>query len=421
MLQAVEPSALRLADFEDHAGPAALGHLRALAAKLRGLRVVHINATADGGGVAEILRSVVPLLQDLGLHARWYVLPPDDDFFAVTKQFHNWLQGQSGEIATDHQRTYTAYLERLAAQMRHLDADVWVIHDPQPVALRSLVPLGGAAIWRCHIDCSTPNGAVREYLLPWLQTYDRTLFSMPEYVLPGLTAEQVRIVQPAIDPLAPKNRPLARIEAQTVLGRLGIDTGRPLVTQVSRFDPWKNPWQVVDAYRLAKQVVPELQLALVGTFAADDDPEAPAIYRAIHEYAGGDPDVHLFTDPASVGAREVNAFQSASNVILQRSTREGFGLTVSEAMWKSRPVIATPVGGIKVQIDHGYSGYLVESTEGCAEYMVQLLTDRILAERIGAAAKRSVRERFLIPRLVQDHLELYGEAVGTQATSETAA
>jgi trehalose synthase len=398
-----------------------IAQIRADAVPLRGLRVVHINATADGGGVAEILRSLVPLLRDVGLDACWYVLPPDDDFFAVTKQLHNWLQGHPGDIEPHHQLTYSTYLERLAAQMSELDADVWVIHDPQPLPLRALVPLRGAAIWRCHIDCSTPNGGVHEYLLPWIQGYDQALFSMPEYVLPGLRPEQIRIVHPAIDPLMPKNERLTQSEAKTILAQLGIDTARPLLTQVSRFDPWKNPWQVIDAYRLTKRVVPEVQLALVGTFAADDDPEAPGIYRATREYAGQDPDVHFFTDPVRVGPREVNAFQSASSVILQRSTREGFGLTVTEAMWKARPVVASPVGGITVQIKDGQNGYLIDSAEGCAEQIVRLLTDADLAKAIGAAARASVRERFLMPRLVGDHLQLYNELVRAESESSVAA
>ncbi len=421
MLQPIETAPVRLAAYDEHAEPKLLEHIRSLAAPLRGVRVVHINATADGGGVAEILRSLVPLLEDLGVDARWYVLPPDDDFFSVTKQVHNWLQGAPGEIGSSDKRTYRAYLQRLAAQMADLDGDVWVIHDPQPLALHTLVPLNGAAIWRCHIDCSTPNGHVREYLTPWIRNYDRALFSMPEYVLPGVFAEQVRIVYPAIDPLTPKNSPLSMREAHAILAGLGMDMRRPLVTQVSRFDPWKNPWQVVDAYRLAKRAVPEVQLALVGTFAADDDPEAPAIYEAIRDYAGADSDVHLFTDPVKVGAREVNAFQTASDVILQRSTREGFGLTVTEAMWKARPVVATPVGGITVQIQHGQNGFLVESTESCAEHIVRLLTDDHLAKDIGAAARRSVRERFLVPRLLSDHLELYQEVLGTHSIAKIAA
>ena len=421
LLQPVETAPVRLAAYDEHAEPTLLAHIRSMGASLGALRVVHINATADGGGVAEILRSLVPLLQDVGVDARWYVLPPDDGFFSVTKQVHNWLQGAPGEIGPSDKRTYSAYLQRLAAQMADLDADVWVVHDPQPLALRSLVPLEGAAIWRCHIDCSTPNGHVRQYLTPWIRTYDRALFSMPEYVLPGLATEQVRLVYPAIDPLTPKNSPLSMHGAQTILAGLGVDTRRPLVTQVSRFDPWKNPWQVVDAYRLAKRAIPEMQLALVGTFAADDDPEAPEIYKAIREYAGDDPDVYLFTDPTQVGPRQVNAFQSASDVILQRSTREGFGLTVTEAMWKARPVVATPVGGITVQIQHGQNGFLVESTEGCAEYIVRLLTDDRLAKDIGAAARRSVQKRFLLPRLVSDHLQLYQELVGKDTKADVAA
>jgi trehalose synthase len=232
---------------------------------------------------------------------------------------------------------------------------------------------------------------------------------MPEYVLPGVSSEQTRIVYPAIDPLATKNRALSMDDAKAILASLGIDPLRPLLTQVSRFDPWKNPWQVVDTYRLTKRAVPEVQLALVGTFAADDDPEAPKIYESIREYVGSDPDVHLFTDPELVGALEVNAFQSASNVILQRSTREGFGLTVTEAMWKARPIVATPVGGITVQIVDGENGYLAESSDECSARVVEVLSHPELAERIGTAAQRSVRQRFLLPRLLDDDLQLYQE------------
>jgi trehalose synthase len=385
-----------------------------LGASLRGCRVVHVNATPAGGGVAEILRSLVPLLQSVGVDASWCVLPPDDAFFEVTKRFHNWLQGHPGRISARDKGTYHAYLERLAAQMQHLDADVWVVHDPQPVALVSLAPLRGRTIWRCHIDCSTPNGHVREYLLPWIRQYDRAIFSMPEYVLGPLSAEQVRIVYPAIDPLTPKNRRLARARARAILAGLGIDPARPLVAQVSRFDPWKNPWQAVDAYRLAKREVPGLQLALVGVFAAKDDPEGPRVYQEVADYAGADPDVHLFTDPARVDQHEVNAFQMGADVVLQRSLREGFGLVVAEAMWKARPVVATPVGGITVQIEDGVNGFLTEDTETCAERIVALLRDQRLARRIQRAARATVRERFLMPRLLRDHLRLYDELLGVQ-------
>jgi trehalose synthase len=260
MLHCVDVVPRPLALYERLIPEALVREIRARAAPLRGRRVVHINATPQGGGVAEILHSLVPLLQSVGVDACWYVLPPDDAFFAVTKQLHNWLQGAPGRVAARHKRAYQSYLERLAAQMQGLDAAVWVVHDPQPLPLIALAPLRGRTIWRCHIDCSTPNGGVREYLLPWIRQYDRAIFSMPEYVLGPLPAEQVRIMYPAIDPLTSKNRRMAPTRARALLARLGLDPRRPLVTQVSRFDPWKNPWQAIDAYRLARRAIPGLQL-----------------------------------------------------------------------------------------------------------------------------------------------------------------
>jgi trehalose synthase len=414
MLQRVDVAPRALTAYEPLLRAALLREIHSLAASVRGCRVVQINATPQGGGVAEILHSLVPLLQSVGVDAEWYVLPPDDAFFAVTKRFHNWLQGHPGRITAHHKRTYQAYLEQLAAQMQHLDADVWVVHDPQPLPLIALAPLPGRTIWRCHIDCSTPNGHVREYLLPWIRQYDRAVFSMPEYVLGPLPANQVRIVYPAIDPLTPKNRRLPRTQARRILVPLGIDASRPLVTQVSRFDPWKNPWQAVDAYRVAKREVPGLQLALVGVFSAKDDPEAPRIHEDILGYAADDPDIHLFTDASRVGPREVNAFQTASDVVLQRSVREGFGLVVTEAMWKARPVVATPVGGITAQLEDGVNGLLCADTDGCAAQIVKLLRDPRLARAIGRAARATVRERFLLPRLLRDHLALYDDLLSAQ-------
>jgi trehalose synthase len=421
MLMPVAVQPRRLAACAPFADSALLREIRALAAPLRGLRVAHVNATPDGGGVAEILRSLVPLSRDVGLDAVWYTLPPESTFFGVTKQFHNWLQGKPGRLTFGHQRTYTRYLEQLARRIDGTQADVWVIHDPQPLALRELVPLRGAVIWRCHIDCSTANPCVRDYLLPWVRTYDQALFSMPEYVLPNLSRKQVRIVYPAIDPLSPKNRTLSVRQTRAGLVGMGIDPRRPLLTQVSRFDPWKNPWQVIDIYRLAKRELPELQLAMAGVFAAKDDPEGPKIYRDIRRYAGRDPDVHLFTDPTLVGSREINALQSASNVVLQRSTREGFGLTVSEAMWKSRPVIATPVGGITVQVEHGKNGFLVRNTEESAELVVGLVREPRRARAIGTRGRRTVRQRFLLPRLLRDELRSYAELAGADAKGSLAA
>ena len=421
MLQRVKTSALPLAAYQGHVDHGLPAQIEALAGGLRGLRVVHINATPEGGGVAEMLRSLVPLSRAVGLDARWYVLPPDEAFFGVTKRMHNWLQGRPGHPTAGDKRTYLDYLARLAKRMEKLRADVWIVHDPQPLPLRSLVPLRGAAAWRCHIDCSTPNQQVQAHLLPWMRDYDRAVFSMPEYASGDLPPGLSQIQHPAIDPLTLKNRPLGLGEAQSILDGLGIDPQRPLVTQVSRFDPWKNPWQAVDAYRLAKREVPGLQLALVGVFSAKDDPEGPKIYRSVLRHARRDPDIHLFTDPRRVGQREVNAFQAGSTAILQRSVREGFGLTVTEAMWKGRPVIATPVGGIKLQIRDAENGFLAATTEDCAERIVRLIRNPNLARAVGEAARSSVRERFLLPRLLLDDLRLYGGLVSNRPGSRLVA
>jgi trehalose synthase len=278
-LQRVETAAVRLEAYRDHVQPALLTQIRALAAPLRGARVVHIKATPNGGGVAEILRSLVPLSRDLGLDAHWYVLPPDVGFFNVTKKLHNWLQGQPGEFTSEERRTYATYLQRVADNMGEMAADVWIIHDPQPLPLRSLAPLRGATIWRCHIDCSTPNAKVRDYLLPWVLGYDRALFSMPQFVLPYMSREQARVVYPAIDPLTSKNCYLPINEAHAILANFGIDTRRPLVAQISRFDPWKNPWQALMRIALPSARSRDSSSHWSACSQPRDDPEGPRVYR----------------------------------------------------------------------------------------------------------------------------------------------
>jgi trehalose synthase len=394
--------------------------IQTMGSDLGGLRVAHINATGKGGGVAEILATLIPLSRSVGVDAVWYVLPPDDEFFQVTKRIHNWMQGKAGHLSRQDREVYLAYSERVAKQMRDLSADVWVVHDPQPLALRELVPLEGPSIWRCHIDCSAPNGGVCEFLLPWMRGYDRALFTLPAFCLNGLAERQVAMELPAIDPLAPKNRRLGKAHAREILTSLGLDMKRPLITQVSRFDPWKNPWEVVDSYRLAKEQIPTLQLALIGVFEASDDPEGPAIYESVRRHAGDDPDIHLYTDPTRVGPIEINAFQTASTAILQRSTREGFGLVVTEAMWKRAPVIGTPIGGIAVQIQDGQNGFLASTAEECAARIVELVRNPRLASSIGEAGRESVRHRFLMPRVLRDELEVYSELTAAQDESRAA-
>ena len=364
-----------------------------------------LNATPFGGGVAEIFKSMIPLLQSIGVEAHWYVMPASEEFFAVTKSFHNALQGAELDLSEEMKQIYLGHSEKTARMMKGLKADVWEIHDPQPAAVGNYLDLKHT-IWRCHIDTSTPDKGVWNFLRPYIESYDELIFTMPEYVHGDLRLDSLNFITPTIDPLTIKNRPLGEEFARAMMQALGIDISRPLVTQVSRFDPWKDPKGVVDAYRLAKEELPDLQLALVGSMA-NDDPEGQEIYRDVEAYVGKDKDIFLFTNLTGVGELEVNAFQTFSEVVIQKSIREGFGLTVTEGMWKSKPVIGGNVGGITVQIKDGETGYLVDSSKECAERIVELLKDKKKRERMGERGREHVRQNFLPPRLIRDPLRLY--------------
>ena len=402
--------------FEDYRpllDPKLADDLAAIAGEMGQLRVLHLNSTATGGGVAEILQSMVPLGNSLGIETERIVINPDAaEFFQVTKKIHNMLQGSEGTLSPQELDTYFSCIQRVADDMRDkaLTADVWFVHDPQLLPLAKLLPKKESEtwIWICHIDLTTPNKSVLDALMPLTQYYDQLIFSQSAYVPEGLGDKvPVLIAPPAIDPLSVKNTPMDLPRAQEVVRAMGIDTERPLITQVSRFDLWKDPWGVIDAYRIAKESVPGLQLALLGLSQATDDPEGAEVFRTVAEHAAGDPDVHMYFDPSEMPVsvdEVVNAIQIASDVLIQKSTREGFGLTVTEAMWKGKPVIGGDAGGIRVQINDGVSGFLVSSPEQCAQRLVELLQDQGLRTRIGEAAKESVRQRFLLPRLALDYL-----------------
>jgi trehalose synthase len=284
--------------------------------------------------------------------------------------------------------------------------DVCVVHDPQPAALFALAPEKAERwVWRCHIDVSTPNAATMARLLPYIERYPASLFHVDTYVPAGMNGA-VNIVPPAIDPLAPKNMALAREDSEFVCKQFGIDIERPMMCQVSRFDPWKDPLGVIDAYRLVKQERPDVQLALVGSMASDD-PEGWDFYNSTLAHADGDPDVHILNNFNNVGNIEVNAFQSLSDVVLQKSTREGFGLTVAEALWKGKAFIGGDVGGIPIQVENGVSGYLVSSVEDCAKRSLEILNDPDRARELGRRGKERVRERFLSPRYLRDYLKIF--------------
>lgn len=405
MLETVDVGERSLAAYRGVAPDAILDELGRCARDLRGARILHINATPYGGGVSELLRSVVPLLNDLGLIADWKIISGDDAFFQVTKTMHNGLQGGAQGLSAAHQATYLANAEHNARLLEE-NYDFIFIHDPQPAAVLPLHGKGTSRwVWRCHIDTAQPNLEIWHFLRGYLSEYDAAVFTMAEFAPPDLPITRVEIIPPAIDPLSPKNLLLAESTARQVLDWIGVRLTRPLITQVSRFDPWKDPLGVIAAYKLVKQEIPHVQLALVGSMALDD-PEGWEVYRRIEAESATDPLIHIFTNLTGVGNIEVNAFQRLSDVIVQKSIREGFGLVVSEALWKGTPVVAGRAGGIPLQMADDVGGMLVDSVEECAAALVRLLQDPQHAKALGERGRERVREHFLLPRLLLNELSL---------------
>jgi trehalose synthase len=398
-------------DYADTAGPGAVERLREAARPFRDARVLHVNSTSFGGGVAELLHAQLPLLRDLGIEADWALVQGSDEFFNVTKAVHNALQGAE-VVWTERMRE--VYWERIGANAAELTDtyDFVFVHDPQPAGILAVLEAEdrrqGRWLWRCHIDMSAPFEPAWTFFEPIVDRFDAAIFTMEEFVQPGLGRPVLAFIPPSIDPLSNKNNDMTPDMVLGIVQHHGIDIDRPLLTQVSRFDPWKDPLGVVDAYRMVREVVPGLQLLMVGSMA-DDDPEGRHYLELTAAHAEGDPDVHLLTNLDGIGDLEVNAFQRASDVIVQKSVREGFGLVVAEGMWKGKPVIGGDVGGIRLQIEDGVTGFLVDSAEACAERTVMLLRDPDLRLRIGSAARASVRDRFLTLRELEDYLTLMGK------------
>jgi len=408
LLQPVGVGHKTLADYTHLVGRSLCEEIRSLAEGLEGLKVLHLSATAFGGGVSELLYSVVPLMRDVGIDAHWQVVIGREEFFNATKRLHNALQGNPLDLSPTEWRVWEEYNE-MNAEMLQGGWDVIVVHDPQPAAVRRHVADKARNwVWRCHIDLSAPHPPTIDRLVPLIAEYEAFLFHMPSYVPAALdgSGNAVHIVPPAIDPLSPKNMALSSEDAAFVCDQFGVDVDRPLMCQISRFDPWKDPIGVIDAYRIVHEELPEVQLALVGAMAADD-PEGWQYFNSTLEHAQGDPDIKILNNLNNVGAIEVNAFQSQADVVIQKSTREGFGLTVSEALWKGRPSIGGDVGGIPLQIEDGTSGYLVSSPEECADRALRILRDPGLGKHLGRTGKEYVRTHFLTPRLVRDWLEIF--------------
>jgi trehalose synthase len=413
MLQLVNVGQKSLVDYATIVSRGLMDEIRRLAEPLAGKRVAHLSATAFGGGVAEINYALVPLMKDAGLDVEWRIIVGGDEFFAVTKAIHNALQGDPNGLTKTQEEVFRRY-QALNAEELEDDYDFVIVHDPQPIGLVDHFAHSAASwVWRCHIDLSAPNPNVLEFLLPWLGRYDGAVFHMPDYVPRVAGLPQAYIWPPAIDPLTPKNMALSAEDAAYIVDQFGIDVERPLLTQVSRFDPWKDPLGVIDAYRIVKRERPEVQLALVGSMA-HDDPEGWDYYNRTVKYAEGDPDVYILSNLNNIGSVEVNAFQVHSAAVIQKSIREGFGLTVTEALWKTRPMVASRVGGIVAQIQDGESGWLVEadSPEDCARACLEILADPAAARQRALRGKEYVRRNFLMPRLLRDWLVLLNLLAG---------
>ncbi|MCK4304134.1 MAG: glycosyltransferase [Candidatus Eisenbacteria sp.] len=386
-------------------GEDVIDHLYQLAGPLRGKKVVHVNSTRVGGGVAEILAKLVPLMQELGIDTSWEVITGEDKFYQCTKNFHNGLQGSIVDLPPGLLKAYEETNARNAEELRPTleAADIVIIHDPQPAPLITLCPnRKGKWVWRCHIDVSRPFRPVWRYLRNYVSQHDASIFSLADFAQP-LPHTQY-LISPSIDPLAEKNIDLPEEEIQAVLEQYGIDPEKPMVVQVSRFDRFKDPVGVIRAYQLATRFIPSLQLVLAGG-EATDDPEGAAVLEEVRAAAGDDPSIFILLLPADAN-RTINALQRAAQIVLQKSIREGFGLTVTEGLWKGKPVIGGNTGGIRLQVRNHQTGFLVDSPEGAAMRIRYLLHHRSRLEEIGYRAKEFVRENFLLTRHLREYLTL---------------
>ncbi|MBI4399027.1 MAG: glycosyltransferase [Candidatus Omnitrophica bacterium] len=393
---------IHLKEYEAVVGPQVIEELYLLAEKVKGKSVQNINSTAVGGGVAEILNRLVPLFQEMGVNARWDVIKGGEQFYKVTKKFHNALHGK-GETITP--ADFTCFLEtsEMNNKSMEMNADIYFIHDPQPIALINRKEIQqGKWIWRCHIDVSNPDPQVWSFLRPFIDRYNASVFSAPVFSQ-ELPIRQF-LISPSIDPLSDKNKELPQEGIHQVLERFHLDPEKPMVTQISRFDYLKDPLGVMDAFEIVSKYI-DCQLVLAGG-EATDDPESQEVLAKTRDRAASNPDIHVLAIPSG-SDMEINALQRASSVVIQKSLKEGFGLTVTEALWKAKPVVASAVGGIPLQVTHKYSGLLCHSIEGAAYSIKQLLQNPEYAKKMGENGREHVRQNFLLTRQLRDYLLLF--------------
>ena len=388
-----------LQELQELLGAEVIDELRVLAERARRFSLQNVNSTPVGGGVAEILTKMIPLLKELGVNATWDVIKGNQSFFNVTKAFHNALHGTEETITEE---MLEIFRENTAMNLRdfQFNGDVILIHDPQPAGLiERKKEIGRRWVWRCHIDVSSPQRSVWQFLRNYVEQYDASIFSMPDF------SQRLRIPQymvpPSIDPLSDKNKELPESYVSEVLQKYQLDPDRPILTQISRYDRLKDPLGVIAAYRMVRKRR-DCQLVLAGG-GADDDPEGAQVLREVQEAAASDPDIHVLLLPP-FSDLEINALVRGSTIVLQKSLREGFGLTVTEALWKRKPVIGGAVGGIKIQLINGVTGYLVHSPEGAAQRILQLLDSKELCRRLGENGYLHVKQNFLLTRHARDYL-----------------
>ncbi|HER24528.1 MAG TPA: glycosyltransferase [Candidatus Atribacteria bacterium] len=406
MLEIVKTDRKSINDYINITGKEEIESIKKLALPLQGKKIVHINNTSLSGSVAEILSTLVPLMKDVGMEVEWQLIKGSDDFFNVTKSMHNGLQGMDIPFTKEMKEIFLKN-NQLNEKLFEGQYDFVVIHDIQPMAILNYrKEKKGKWIWRSHIDPTNAQKKIWEFTKRLIEKHDAAIFTLKEYIKDDLKLKNIAVIPPAIDPLNPKNRDLDQEEIENIVRNYKVDPNRPIITQVSRFDPWKDPLGVIDMYRMVKKEIRDVQLVLIASIT-NEDPEGWEYYEKTARHAGEDYDIHLLSNLNGVGNLEVNAFQRASDVIIQKSLREGFGLVITEALWKGKPVVAANVGGIPLQVDNRRTGFLVGDISECAERVLHLLKDPESAKKMGTSGKEYVRKNFLITRLLKDYLNLF--------------
>lgn len=389
-----------LQDFKNIVGKNKVERIKKMGQKVNGSKILHLNSTYDGGGVAEILSNMIPLMRDLGIDIDWKVFQANEDFFDVTKEFHNALQGKDSELTPEMKQTYLEHNRKIGQSLSQ-EYDLMFIHDPQPLAAIDYANTNGSKwLWRCHIDLSNPNQQFYKFLEPYINQYHGQIYTLPDYVRGSNRKDNIFTIHPSIDPFCEKNKNLSEKKARSIVNRYDVDINRPIITQVSRFDPWKDPLGVIEAFRKVKKKKEDVQLVLVGGLASDD-PEGKRVYEKVMKEAEGDKDINIYSNLSDL---EVNAFQTASDIILQKSIREGFGLTVTEGLWKGSPVIGGKVGGIPTQIKN--EDLLTQSIDETAQKILHLLENEEKRDKLGEKGKEWVRDNFLITRHILDYFNV---------------